>query len=105
VKTIVVAIVAIVMVAALNYLGLMPVWDEIAAVRAISIESGTDSAGRTQVVVRTRQQTELRRHWTRHAWRKWLSRRPQKARLSWEKMERLLERYPLPQPRMRSLVT
>jgi hypothetical protein len=34
-------------------------------------------------------------------WRKWLSRRSQRAWLSWEKMRRLLGRYPLPQPRMR----
>jgi group II intron reverse transcriptase/maturase len=33
-------------------------------------------------------------------WRKWLSRRSQKAFLSWEKMHRLLERYPLPRPRI-----
>jgi len=33
-------------------------------------------------------------------WRKWLSRRSQKGYLSWEKMTRLLERYPLPQPRI-----
>jgi group II intron reverse transcriptase/maturase len=35
------------------------------------------------------------------AWRKWLSRRSQRARISWEGMVRLLERYPLPQPRIR----
>jgi len=33
-------------------------------------------------------------------WRKWLSRRSQKAYLSWAKMTRLLERYPLPTPRI-----
>lgn len=33
-------------------------------------------------------------------WRKWLSRRSQKAYMSWEKMTRLLERYPLPTPRI-----
>jgi len=33
-------------------------------------------------------------------WWKWLSRRSQRA-LSWEKMLRLLERYPLPEPRIR----
>jgi group II intron reverse transcriptase/maturase len=33
-------------------------------------------------------------------WRKWLSRRSQKAYLNWEKMTRLLERYPLPTPRI-----
>ena len=30
------------------------------------------------------------------AWRKWLQRRSQRARLTWERMFRLLERYPLP---------
>ncbi len=41
------------------------------------------------------------RHQTTRVWRKWLGRRSQKAWLSWEKMERLLQRYPLPQPRIR----
>jgi group II intron reverse transcriptase/maturase len=36
------------------------------------------------------------------AWRKWLSRRSQRAWISVEKMRRLLERYPLPQPRIRT---
>ena len=35
-------------------------------------------------------------------WRKWLSRRSQRAELSWVAMNRLLERYPLPQPRLRA---
>jgi len=35
-------------------------------------------------------------------WRKWLSRRSQRAELSWAAMNRLLERYPLPQPRLRA---
>jgi group II intron reverse transcriptase/maturase len=35
-------------------------------------------------------------------WRMWLSRRSQRASTSWEGMKRLLERYPLPQPRIRS---
>jgi RNA-directed DNA polymerase len=35
-------------------------------------------------------------------WRKWLSRRSQRAVLSWEAMNRLLARYPLPQPRLRA---
>jgi len=35
-------------------------------------------------------------------WRKWLSRRSQRAVLSWEAMNRLLTRYPLPQPRLRA---
>jgi RNA-directed DNA polymerase len=34
------------------------------------------------------------------AWRKWLNRRSQRARMDWERMERLLERYRLPLPRI-----
>jgi group II intron reverse transcriptase/maturase len=34
------------------------------------------------------------------AWRKWLNRRSQNAKMTWERMQRLLERYPLPQPRV-----
>jgi RNA-directed DNA polymerase len=34
-------------------------------------------------------------------WRKWLSRRSQRARISWDAMMRLLARYPLPEPRIR----
>src|SRR5260370_4755203 len=34
-------------------------------------------------------------------WRKWLSRRSQRAWISWEAMKRLLGRDPLPQPRIR----
>jgi hypothetical protein len=33
-----------------------------------------------------------------HLWRKWLSRRSQRARLNWAKFNRLLQRYPLPTP-------
>jgi group II intron reverse transcriptase/maturase len=33
-------------------------------------------------------------------WRKWLSRRSQKAYINWSKMRLLLERYPLPPPRI-----
>jgi RNA-directed DNA polymerase len=35
-------------------------------------------------------------------WRKWLSRRSQRAYLPWASMTRLLEHYPLPQPRIRA---
>ncbi len=41
------------------------------------------------------------RHWVIAVWRKWLSRRSQRARMSWERMLRLLACYPLPQPRIR----
>jgi hypothetical protein len=34
-------------------------------------------------------------------WRKWLSRRSQRAELSWVAMNRLLAQYPLPQPHLR----
>jgi len=38
-------------------------------------------------------------------WRKWLNRRSQKAKMTWERMRRLLQRYPLPMPRIvRTLV-
>ena len=37
---------------------------------------------------------------TRKAWRKWLSRRSRKGYVTWEKMLKLLERYPLPLPRI-----
>jgi hypothetical protein len=33
-------------------------------------------------------------------WRAWLSRRSQRANMTWEKMTRLLARYPLPKPRI-----
>jgi hypothetical protein len=33
-------------------------------------------------------------------WKKWLSRRSQKAELTWAAMHRLLERYKLPTPRI-----
>jgi RNA-directed DNA polymerase len=33
-------------------------------------------------------------------WRKWLDRRSQNARMTWERMHRLLKRYPLPPPRI-----
>jgi group II intron reverse transcriptase/maturase len=36
----------------------------------------------------------------RKLWRKWLDRRSQRARVSWARYARLLERYPLPQPRI-----
>ncbi len=41
------------------------------------------------------------RHHTICAWRKWLSRRSQRAWIPWGDMHRLLERYPLPPPRIR----
>jgi group II intron reverse transcriptase/maturase len=38
------------------------------------------------------------RHEVIRVWRKWLSRRSQRARVNWERMRALLERYPLPRP-------
>ena len=40
------------------------------------------------------------RHEVTQAWRKWLDRRSQRARMTWQRMMRLLEHYPLPPPRM-----
>lgn len=37
---------------------------------------------------------------TRRSWQKWLNRRSQKAKMNWEKMAKLLERWPLPPPRI-----
>ena len=39
-------------------------------------------------------------HEVKAIWRRWLSRRSQKGLVSWETMHRLLERYPLPRPRI-----
>jgi group II intron reverse transcriptase/maturase len=38
---------------------------------------------------------------TTRAWRKWLDRRSDKARMSWQRYENLLRRYPLPAPVIR----
>jgi group II intron reverse transcriptase/maturase len=43
------------------------------------------------------------RHAVRWAWRKWLDRRSNKARLSWKRLQRLSERFPLPAPVLRHL--
>jgi RNA-directed DNA polymerase len=45
------------------------------------------------------------RHQVCGVWRKWLNRRSQRAGMSWEVMNRLLQRYPLPQPHIPSAVT
>ena len=37
-------------------------------------------------------------------WRKWLERRSQRGQMTWERMYRLLKRYPLPPPRIRPLL-
>ena len=39
-------------------------------------------------------------HATERVWRKWLRRRSQRTRLTWERFGRLLERFPLPRPRV-----
>jgi len=39
-------------------------------------------------------------YWTRRLWRKWLSRRSWKSSITWEQFLRLVERYPLPTPRI-----
>lgn len=44
------------------------------------------------------------RHATYRVWRMWLNRRSQRARVTWAKMRRLIQRYPLPRlPELRSL--
>lgn len=42
-------------------------------------------------------------HEVERVWRKWLDRRSQRARMTWTKFQKLLERYPLPRPRVRTL--
>lgn len=37
---------------------------------------------------------------TRRSWQKWLNRRSRKAKMNWDKMVKLLERWPLPTPRI-----
>jgi RNA-directed DNA polymerase len=39
-------------------------------------------------------------HWVRRIWCKWLSRRSQKKSVTWDRMAKLLERYPLPRARI-----
>ena len=39
-------------------------------------------------------------HATERVWFKWLRRRSQRKRLTWERFGRLLERFPLPRPRV-----
>lgn len=38
-------------------------------------------------------------HWVRRVWRRWLCRRSQRGRMSWDEFKRLHQRYPLPSPR------
>jgi hypothetical protein len=40
------------------------------------------------------------RHKVTQTWRKWLHRRSQRARMTWQRMGQLLERYPLPPARL-----
>jgi group II intron reverse transcriptase/maturase len=40
------------------------------------------------------------RYWVRRAWKRWLSTRSRHGRMNWEKMNKLLERYPLPPARV-----
>ena len=41
-------------------------------------------------------------HEARARWKKWLSRRSHKAWVTWEANDKMVSRYPLPRPRMRS---
>lgn len=40
-------------------------------------------------------------HAVKRAWRKWLNRRSQRARMTWERFEQLLVKHPLPKPEVR----
>jgi group II intron reverse transcriptase/maturase len=40
------------------------------------------------------------RHWAKRIWRKWLSRRSRTSKVNWVRFNLLLERYPLPNPRI-----
>jgi hypothetical protein len=40
-------------------------------------------------------------HWVGREWRKWLSRRSQRGRLNWDRMNDLLRDFPLPRPSIR----
>lgn len=39
-------------------------------------------------------------HWVKQLWRKWLGRRSRDDKMTWERFNLLLERYPLPNPRI-----
>jgi RNA-directed DNA polymerase len=39
-------------------------------------------------------------HWVKRIWRKWLGRRSRTSDMTWERFNLLLERYPLPNPRV-----
>ncbi len=41
------------------------------------------------------------RYLTENVWRKWLNRRSQRGRMTWERFKRLLSQYPLPMPHTR----
>ena len=43
-------------------------------------------------------------HWARKAWHKWLNRRSQRARMTWERFRNLLKSYPLPVPRVKVVI-
>lgn len=40
------------------------------------------------------------RHWVKRIWRKWLSRRSRTSQIKWARFNQLLQRYPLPNPRI-----
>jgi group II intron reverse transcriptase/maturase len=46
--------------------------------------------------------SEVHEYWwfTRRAWRYWLSRRSSKSRINWTNFKKMLESYPLPEPRV-----
>ena len=40
-------------------------------------------------------------HWARGAWHKWLNRRSQRSRMTWERFRNLLKEFPLPVARVK----
>jgi len=40
------------------------------------------------------------RHEVKRVWKYWLDRRSQRARMTWERFQRLLRRFPLPEPKV-----
>jgi hypothetical protein len=68
--------------------------------RAPNIDSRRVYPAHAELVLGNSAALQRFRDGVRRAWRKWLDRRSQHARMNWERMAKLLERYPLPRPRI-----
>ena len=55
-------------------------------------------------IVGNRRTLQALRYWVTRIWRKWLNRRSQKGRISWDRFRSLLKAFPLPTPRRMVLV-